>query len=115
VPWGGVDRVGTVQRVVPALNRVVIVLIGMVSVIGMVDAAIGRSWDQVAVFVMILLLDLVLVVRVSFRRREVTLRADLAGWLERYAAEGDERVDEVADRAVAAYRAGLTGDRRPVG
>lgn len=90
-------------------NRAVLVLTAAVALVGVVDAAVGRNWDLLAVFALIAVLQGVLLLRLSGRRRSVPLRADLARWLrDRAAAEG-ESAELIADRAVSAYRADLVG------
>ena len=39
------------------------------------------------------------------RRRSVALRADLAGWIDEVSAVTGESAEDVADRALSAYRA----------
>jgi hypothetical protein len=91
-------------------NRTVLVVTVAVAVIGAVDAAVGRNWDLLTVFVLLGLLQLVLLLRLSARRPAVPLRADLVRWLrDRAEAEG-ESPDRIVDRAVSAYRAGLLGE-----
>jgi hypothetical protein len=41
------------------------------------------------------------------RRRPVLVRADLGRWMADKAAVSGERIEDVADRALSAYRAGL--------
>ncbi|MGY2003698.1 hypothetical protein [Blastococcus sp. SYSU DS1024] len=45
-------------------------------------------------------------------RSAVALRPDLAAWLRRQTAATGEPLDRLADRCVAAYRAGLVGEPR---
>ena len=78
--------------------------------VGLVDAATARTADLVAVFAVILVLALATVVRFGQDRTAVPLRGDLARWAAIRAAESGEDVARVVDRAVAAYRAGLTTD-----
>ena len=81
----------------------------LVAAVGAVDAAIGWSWDLVVVFGLVALLQLLLLARLSSRRRSIPIRADLMRWVrDRAAVEGDSP-DLVVDRALAAYRADLVG------
>jgi len=85
-----------------------VALILLAALVGTVDAAIGRSWDLVVVQGSIIVLAALLGLGAITGRTGLTLRRDLARWLTEIAADGAERPDDVLDRAVAAYRAGLT-------
>jgi hypothetical protein len=91
-------------------NRAVLALTAAVAGVGVVDASAGRNWDLVAVFALIGVLQLVLLMRLSGRRRAVPLRADLVRWLRDRAAVEGESAELIADRAVSAYRSDLVGD-----
>ncbi|MGW5452809.1 hypothetical protein [Nocardia sp. NPDC003979] len=91
--------------------RWMMLAVGMLATVGLLDAATGRNWDLVAVFGVIVVLGLVAALRLPSRRRSVRIRGDLAQWLVLRAADGDEPVGRIADRAVAAYRCGLVGER----
>lgn len=97
------------------LIRLLLAMTALVCAVGLVDAAVGAVWDLVVVQGAVLVLLGVLALASSVGRAHVRLRRDLFRWLERYAAEGGERTADVADRAVAAYRAGLTADVRGSG
>jgi hypothetical protein len=88
-------------------NRVTVVVIIGIAAIGTADAATGGAWDLVAVFAAVAVAAASMLVRSVGRRRQVSVRSDLVRWLEAYAATGDERLEDVADRVVALYRAGL--------
>jgi hypothetical protein len=90
-------------------NRVIVVILVGAAAIGALDAVIGGTWDLVALFGVIAFGELALLSRAGWRRRDVTLRADLARWLEQTAAVGDERPEDVADRAITVYRDLLGG------
>ncbi|MBF6182238.1 hypothetical protein [Nocardia otitidiscaviarum] len=79
------------------------------AIVGLIDAATGRTWDLVTVFGIIGLLGVLGLVRFG-GRATLSVRTDLARWLAQRAAEGGEPVHRVADRAIAAYRAGIIGD-----
>ena len=77
--------------------------------IGAIDSALDRSWDQVVLF---LAASLCIAAALAVRhphRRALTLRADLAHWLRSRSELTGEPVETLADRAVAAHRASLTG------
>lgn len=98
--------------VTPTLtNRAVLAATMVVGVIGAVDAAAGRDWDLFAVFVMVVVLQATLLLRLTAHRVEIRLRSDLARWLRDRAADEGDSIDLIADRAVGAYRADLLGDR----
>ena len=78
--------------------------------LGVLDAAIGANWDLVVVLGVIAVVTVTDVVRATSGRAPIRLRADLVAWMDRRAAAHGERVEDVADRAVAAYRAGLVGN-----
>lgn len=96
---------------VDASARWLMLAVGVFAAIGIIDAAIGGNGDLVVVFGAIIALSAAASLRLSGNRRSIKVRADLARWLAIRAADGDERVGTVADRAVAAYRSGLTSDR----
>jgi hypothetical protein len=93
-------------------TRMVLVLALVAVVVGLVDALVADQWDTAALFVVVGLLDGLLLVRLQTRRPPVPLRRDLVDWLRERAALTGEEPEAVADRAVAAYRSGLTGTRR---
>ncbi|MCP5024798.1 MAG: hypothetical protein GY929_00805 [Actinomycetia bacterium] len=99
---------------IPSLAmRALITTTLLVAVVGAVDATIGEAYDLVAVFFTIALVQLVLLIRLGRRRRDITLRADLAVWIRDRAATQAESSEAVLDRAVAAYRADLVGSPEP--
>jgi hypothetical protein len=90
-------------------NRVIVVILVGAAAIGALDAGVGGAWDLVALFGVIALAGLALLVRAGWRRRDLSLRADLVRWLEQTAAAGDERPEDLADRAITVYRDLLGG------
>lgn len=88
-------------------SRVLVSLILVVSAVGALDALIGREWDLLVVFVFSMSLQLLLWLRERANRTPVTLRPDLARWLEHHSARTGEPFDDVLDRAVAWYHQGL--------
>lgn len=82
--------------------------------VALVDALRRGDSDTTLVTTAVLALLLALGVALLRTRRAVLLRPDLAAWLARQAAATGEPVERLADRCVAAYRAGLTGEPDPV-
>ena len=92
------------------VTRVTLIAMAAVAGIGAIDAATAGSWDQVALFGLLLAATVTLLVRTTVRRPLLPIRADLFRWLARRAAVTGERTEHLADRAISAYRAGLVGD-----
>lgn len=90
-------------------NRLVVSLALLVAGVGALDSAIGRVWDLFAVFAALVCLLALLGLRISGARQSVPIRRDLVLWLRRRAEAGSEPLEAVADRAVAAFRAGFVG------
>jgi UPF0716 family protein affecting phage T7 exclusion len=90
-------------------TRLILLLALVAGVVGFVDAAIGSQWDLAVIFAVVVALDGVLLARHQGRRPPIPVRSDLAGWLRERAATTGEEPEVVADRAIAAYRAGLVG------
>lgn len=78
-------------------------------VIGAIDSALDGAWDQVVLFGATLASITAAVAVGNPQRRALTLRSDLADWLRSRSELTGEPVQTLADRAVAAHRAGLTG------
>ena len=89
------------------LNKLLLALAVVVSVVGAVDAAVGGQPDLVVVFGLGAVLQLALLVRLQVRRPAVPVRADLVSWLRDRAATEGEPIGLVADRCLAACRADL--------
>lgn len=95
------------------LSSRLMLLLAMVGVgVGVVDAAIGRQWDLLAIFIAVAVLLVAMWVRQRIHRVSVTLRPDLAHWIEHRAASAGEPFDDVLDRAVATFRHGIVADDR---
>ena len=90
--------------------RLLLLATAILAAVGLLDAAIGREWDLVVVCALILAVQVALWARLSWGRTSVPVRRDLVHWLRERAVAGGEPVEHVADRAIAAYRAGLVGD-----
>ncbi len=84
--------------------RSAMALVAVVCVVGIVDAAVGRSWDHVALHALVLVVTGAVLTRSLASRREVTVRADLYRWYERRASDAAEPIGAVIDRALAAQR-----------
>ncbi len=78
--------------------------------VGILDAAISREWDLMAIFAVTTVLLVALWARQRVHRTPVTLRPDLAHWVAHRAAGSGEPFDDVLDRAVAAYKHGIVAD-----
>ena len=87
----------------------------MLTAVGVVDAVRTDEGDLVLVLSVLLVLLVAALASTLRLRRAVELRPDLAGWLREQSAATGEPVERLADRCVAAYRAGLTGVREDVG
>jgi len=95
--------------VIPSLsNKLILIAASLTAVVGVADAAVAGNWDLVAVLGIVLGLQVLLWIRISWGRPAVPLRADLVRWLGDRAVAGGEPLERVADRAVGAYRTGLT-------
>ncbi len=92
------------------LGRVITVAIALVALVGLLDAIAGGVWDLATTFALVLALVAVQATTTLSRHRPVPVRADLVRWLTERALAGEETVGAVADRAIAAYRAGFAGD-----
>ena len=90
--------------------RFVLLVIAIVAAVGVIDAAIASTWDLVVLFAVISLTGVGVVIHGLSGRRAVAVRADLARWMAVRASEGGERIDDVVDRAVSAYRAGIVAE-----
>jgi hypothetical protein len=91
-------------------NALVQLLALLVIGASVVETVRGQDWDLTVVLGAVVLLQGVVLAGVWARRRPVGLRADLASWIEEHAAATGEPAARVADRCVAAYRAGLAAD-----
>lgn len=90
----------------------VLVLATLVSIVGLLDAVVGGTWDFAVVFGLAVTLQVILVLRTLTGRVAVTLRRDLAEWAADQAVATGESADEVIDRCVSTVRADLVD--RPV-
>lgn len=99
--------------------RILLAAVAVVAAVGVVDAAIGRTWDLVALFAVLLALGLLGLGWSLGQRRPVTLRVDHAAALQARSQAAGEPLDQVLDRAVATYLTALAdpvpGDGAPHG
>lgn len=79
--------------------------------VGLIDTLVTRSWDLLVVLTLVGGVFVALLLRASTGRVPVELRPDLAEWIEHRAERIGEPFDDVLDRAVGAYRAGMFDDR----
>lgn len=92
-------------------SRWSLVLLGLsvlVSFAAAIDFAVEGHWDGVGLIAVAVLAQVALVARLHRDRRSVALRGDLVSWLADRSAATGEPLEHIADRCVAAYRAGLT-------
>ena len=94
-------------------NRILVLLAGVVAVVGIVDSLVDSAWDHLTMFAIILAFLGLILLRMAGRRPAVPIRADLVAWLDDRAVSSGESLETVADRAVSAYRAGLSGSPGP--
>jgi hypothetical protein len=80
------------------------------SLIGGIDAGRGGQWDLVTLFAVLCMMSSYLLLRTSSLRPLVPIRGDLVRWMTARSSVSAERTETLADRAISAYRAGLTGD-----
>lgn len=90
------------------LRSAVLALSAVLTAIAATDSIREEAWDLVPVLAVALVMQLSLLVGPGRTRRDVAVRADLFHWLAQRAAACGEDLDRVADRCVAAYRAGIT-------
>jgi hypothetical protein len=92
-------------------TAVLLVIALVVTAVGLVDVVRDGNSDLTLLFIGLLLLQAAALVTAALGHRGVRLRPDLTAWLTRQAAATGEPIERLADRCVAAYRAGLTDDR----
>ncbi|NNE72236.1 MAG: hypothetical protein HKN26_01070 [Acidimicrobiales bacterium] len=88
-------------------SRVVLMISLLICGVGIVDALIGREWDLLVIFIMTALAQFLLLMRFIATRVPVTIRADLAQWVEDHSEHSGEPVEQIIDRSLAWYRQGL--------
>ena len=81
-PVGGTEGTLTANLTI----RLLLLATTILALVGLLDASIGREWDLVVVFSLILAVQLALWVRLSWGRTSVAVRRDLVHWLRERAA-----------------------------
>lgn len=89
--------------------RVLVAGVIAVACAGAIDAALGSIWDQFAVLVIVVLLSSAVLVLSRSGRAELSVRPDLARWLQQRAAVEGESVEVLVDRSLATVRDHLDG------
>lgn len=88
-------------------TRVLISISLVITGVGALDALIGGQWDLLTVFALSAVVQITIWLRQRASRIPVTLRPDLASWIETQAQQTGEPFDDMLDRAVAWHRHGL--------
>ena len=91
------------------VTRMTFAVMIAIAAVGVLAAGLEGDWDLAVVFAVLCVLAAILLVRTSTRRPLVPIRADLVRWMSARAAVDGDRTERLADRAIAAYRDGLTG------
>jgi hypothetical protein len=100
---------------VPVLRTAVLLVVALVvTVVAAFDVVRDGDSDLTLVFTALAILQAAALATALLGSRGIRLRPDLTAWLDRQAAATGETVERLADRCVAAYRAGLTGDRQEI-
>lgn len=102
----------TAEMFMSMAGRILVVATLTTAVVGILDAVRGHNADLVVVFAIVATLQIALLVMTRLRRQPVTLRRDLAHWLERRAAVTGERYEQIIDRGMAEYRWMMQRERR---
>lgn len=98
------------QAVVPTeRNKWLVGLVTLIVALALVDSLVAGTWDLVVVLGLAVILLLVLIGSFGAARPALTVRGDLFRWLDQRSAATGEPLERIADRCIAAYRAGLTG------
>jgi hypothetical protein len=95
-------------------TAVLLVIALVVTTVGLVDVVRDGNSDLTLLFIGLLVLQAAALATAVLGHRGVRLRPDLTAWLTRQAAATGEPIERLADRCVAAYRAGLTDDRQAI-
>ena len=90
--------------------RVLVAGVIAVACAGAIDAALGSIWDQFAILLIVVLLSSAILLLSRSGRSELSVRPDLARWLQQRAAVEGESVDVLVDRSLATVRDHLSGE-----
>ena len=83
-----------------SLSSLIVPLTIIVAAVGLLDALVRRNLDLVALFALILALQIGMLLSSSTNRTTVTIRPDLARWARERSQRTGEPVDDVIDRSV---------------
>lgn len=97
------------------LTRLTLAVMVAAAAVGAGAAGLEGDWDLAVIFVALAVLAAVLLARTSTRRPLVPIRGDLVRWMSARAALDGDRTERLADRAIAAYRDGLSGQETDKG
>jgi hypothetical protein len=89
-------------------NKVLGALVAVILTVALVDSILSGNWDLVVVLGLALAVQLTLIFSMYAPRPAVPLRGDLVRWLDERSAATGEPLEHIADRCIAAYRAGLS-------
>jgi hypothetical protein len=87
--------------------RVLLLAIVVIAGIGVIDAGVTREPDLVALFIAVAVISLTLLTRSLSSRRNLSVRSDLASWVQLRADLTGESPAHIADRAIAHYQLAL--------
>ena len=88
-------------------HKAALAILLVITLIGAVDAVVGRVWDHLAVFLLAAGVEALLLLSLESRRPAVPIRADLVAWLRNRSATTGEPLERIADRCIASVRADL--------
>ena len=89
------------------ITKLLSLLTMIVAIAGAADAALQDQWDLLVVFGFVAALQLGLLLSDLRGRAHVTVRPDLARWARERSRHTGEPLDDVIDRSVAWFQAGL--------
>jgi hypothetical protein len=84
-------------------TKLLVVVAGVVSIVGAIDAAISSEWDLFVLFLIIAGVTSILGIRLESRRPAIPIRRDLVHWLGNRAAASGESMSVVTDRAISTF------------
>lgn len=79
----------------------------VIAVVGVIDALVDDRTGPAVLFA-VLALGVVLMARLRATQTTISIRRDLASWLDRVSPVTGETPDQLSDRAVSRLRAGFT-------
>ena len=90
-----------------ARHKGAMVTLLVIIAVGALDAAAGRVWDHLVVFVLAGFVQGLLLLGLQGHRPAVPIRSDLVAWLRQRAALTGESMEQIADRCIASVRVDL--------